>query len=865
MIGFRPLSALSSTGLARTAAVYAALLAAGTALFFFLHWVGNLTPYETVRQRLEDEIAVNAGAADERYFDGARALFDWEFCELALTTLASARRDGAASPIADAVVLRIFHRFVAPGGNRCAEVREVVEGAEPNASHVKLKYWYGNKTALAIGLRWLSVFEYHRLILLATFGAWIALAAALATLGRRALIVGVPVLALGVWMSGIVYFADAANGPATAWAVWSAAILALMMRWRTTARRAPMFCFIAGMVSSYLWFSDGHNAIAAFLLGLVAWLGYSRLKADDKARRAAGCAALWILGFAACVTLGAAVRVSAEYGADMHKFNKRFVSSVTWTLERAARGTLAGATGEGAPRGCPGCGDDAWQNFPVARDIRGLWLMTPLSDAEDRALLAFSAAALLAAAGIAAWRAALGTNQNNCTREGKSDACRSRRGDLRPLHAVLWTAALTLVASVQFFLPSDIDFRNARLAFIPLAACWVALALAAAESERKTAWTAAACLALFAIGGVWLAHPISVRALEREIAGERPAVRAEFDVYLNQDAGRLVYRRDDCAESDVAQGFFLWAFPADENDIPVYMREEGSQRLDFGGAFNFGRKAGWKRAEPRGGRCLFARDLPDYPIANLETGQRADGVELWGADIAGDMSVPAGEATARGGVFDIYLDEYRLIYAAEDCAESDTRARFFLSTFPVRADDLSDDSKARGLDHDSLNFDFKRHGAAWDGDCAAVVTLPRYEMDAIKTGQFVPGEGELWRAELAGDVRVPDGEPTARGGVFDIYLDEGRLIYFAKDCAESDTRGRFFLSVFPTRAADLSRESQERGFFHNSLNFDFERRGGVLDGECATVRALPSYEISAIETGQFVRGEGELWKVRIER
>ena len=655
--------------------------------------------------------------------------FDWEFCELALTTLASARGDGAASPIADAVVLRIFHRVAAPSGNRCAEVRAVVEGAEPNASHVKLKYWYGNKAALAVGLRWLSVFEYHRLILLASFGAWIALAAALAALGRRALIVGAPAIALGIWMSGIVYFADAANGPATAWAVWSAAILALMMRWRTTARRAPVFCFAAGMVSSYLWFFDGHNAIAVFLLGLVAWLGYSRLKADGKARRAAGCAALWILGFAACVTLGAAIRVSTEYGADVNEFNKRFVRNVAWNLERAARGTLAGATGEGAPsHGCPGCGDEAWRNFPVARDIRGLWLMTPLSEAEDRTLLAFSAAALLAATGIAAWRA--------------------RRGDRRPAEGVLWVAALTALASVQFFLPSDIDFRNARLAFIPLAACWVALALAAAESERKAAWAAAACLALFAAGGVWLAHPVYARALEREIAGERPAVRAEFDVYLNEDAGRLIYWREDCAESDAAPGFFLEAFPADENDLPERMRERGSERLDFGGAFNFGREAGWMRAEPRGGRCLFARDLPDYPIANLETGQRADGVEPWGAEIAGDMSVPAGEPTARGGVFDIYLDGNRLIYFAEDCAESDTRGRFFLSVFPARAADLSRESQERGFFHNSLNFDFERRGAVWGGECLAVRVLPRYEISAIETGQFVPGERELWKVRI---------------------------------------------------------------------------------------------------------------------
>ena len=410
-------SLLDGGSKARTAAVYATILALGTALFFFLNWVGNQTPYETVRQRLEDEIAVNSGPGDERYFGGAKRLFRSEFSRIALMALAGGRRDDSEyHPIMNAVILRAYNKSSKPWSVVFWDVMSS-ENADAD-SYGQPRYWYGNKAALAIGLRLLSVFEYHRLILLATFGAWIALAAALAALGRRALIVGAPAVAFGIWMSGIVYFADAQNGPGTAWAVWSAAILALMMRWRTTARRAPMFCFIAGMVSSYLWFFDGHNAIAVFLLGLVAWLGYSRLKADGRARRAAGCAALWVLGFAACMALGTAVKTAALewnhiYYPDGDKVEARIFQITALRLERAVQETLAGVTGEGFVRRCPGCGDETWQRFPVARDIRGLRVMTPLTESEDGALLAFSAAALLAAAGIAAWRAALGTNQNN--------------------------------------------------------------------------------------------------------------------------------------------------------------------------------------------------------------------------------------------------------------------------------------------------------------------------------------------------------------------------------------------------------------------------------------------------------------------
>ena len=840
---------LFGRGLPRTAAVYAAILAAGTALFFFLHLVGNLTPYETVRQRLEYEAAVNSGTGDERYFDGAKRLFMTDFSHIALMAMAGGRReDSEYHPIMDAVVLRAYNK----GSKIWSDVFwDVISSEDADAdSYAQPRYWFGNKAALAIGLRRLSALEYYRLILLATFGAWVALAAALlAALGRRALIVGAPAIALGIWMSGIVYFADAANGPGTAWAVWSAAILALMMRWRTTARRAPMFCFAAGMVSSYLWFFDGHNAIAVFLLGLVAWLGYSRLKASGAARRAAGCAALWIVGFAACMALGTAVKIAALqwnpiYYPNGEKVETRIFQTTALRLERAVQETLVGVTGEGFVVRCPGCGDAPWQHFPVARDIRGLWIMTPLAEPEDRALLAFSAAALVAAAGIAAWRAA--------------------RGDIRPLQAVLWIAALTLLASVQLFLPSDVPFRNSRLAFIPLAACWVCLALAAAESERKAAWAAAACLALLAMGGVWLAYPVSVRALEREVAGETPAVRSEFDLYLSEDGERLIYRSDDCDDSDAAREFFLETFPADADDLPAHMRKRGFESARFGGPFTIYRRHGWERISSRGGRCLFERDLPDYPIVRLATGQLADGTELWRAEVKG-VNLPKGEPTARGGVFDIYLDESRLMYFAEDCAESDTRGRFFLSVFPARAADLSRESRDRGLAHNSLNFAFERHGAVWDGKCLASRVLPGYEISAIETGQFAPGEGELWKAVVLEYSVIPDMEPTARGGIFDIYLDGNRLVYFAKDCAESDTRGRFFLSVFPARGEDLSRESRDRGLAHDALNFDFERGSGVKDGECATVRALPDYEIGAIETGQFVRGEGELWKVRIER
>lgn len=160
-------------------------------------------------------MAANAGLADKRYFDGAKPLFQYEFCNIALMALAgSDRRGEGARPIADAILIKNFVKGVDPRGDWCAEAEAVVEGAALGKQAEDTRYWYGNKAALAIGLRWLSVFEYHRLLLFAGYGAWALLAAALAALGWRALLVGAPAIIFGVWLSGWVYWADAANGPA---------------------------------------------------------------------------------------------------------------------------------------------------------------------------------------------------------------------------------------------------------------------------------------------------------------------------------------------------------------------------------------------------------------------------------------------------------------------------------------------------------------------------------------------------------------------------------------------------------------------------------------------------------------------------
>ena len=97
-------------------------------------------------------------------------------------------------------------------------------------------------------------------------------------------------------------------------------------------------------------------------------------------------------------------------------------------------------------------------------------------------------------------------------------------------------------------------------------------------------------------------------------------------------------------------------------------------------------------------------------------------------------------------------------------------------------------------------------------------------------------------------------EPAARAA-FDLCLDGDTLSYINEPCAESDARGRFFLSVHPADRREIG---------HESLNFTFAPpAGAIFGGKCMSTRPLPDYEITKIETGQWIPGGERLWDAEI--
>ncbi len=366
---------------------------------------------------------------------------------------------------------------------------------------------------------------------------------------------------------------------------------------------AQEFCFITGMLSSFLWLSDGHNSLAIALIGLVAWLGHERTNAGGETQRAVRCTLLYIAGFVILLVLGQVAKygvLQLTKGSGGYIFGS-FLEALSHRLDQASTETLDPLThGEAAlVRVCDGCGEEGWQKLPIVRDFRGLALLAPFGQGVHTLLNAFSALALTCAVGGAVWQA--------------------RHGRRRLANNILWLIALALMASTQFFLPNDIPFRNARFVFLLLATCWGCLALATLQLNRKHFSILAGCLVLGLFISVTTLDRFQEWRLDRTIAKAHLVVQADFDVY--DDYHQLIYLKEDCDDTDIEPQFFLHIRPVDRADLPEHRQNHSFDNLDFS-FHRYGTRVG--------GRCFATRSLPDYEIASVRTGQYVSGTgQIW--------------------------------------------------------------------------------------------------------------------------------------------------------------------------------------------------------------------------------------------
>ena len=380
--------------------------------------------------------------------------------------------------------------------------------------------------------------------------------------------------------------------------------------------------------------------------------------------------------------------------------------------------------------------------------------------------------------------------------------------------------------------------------------------------------------ALWTVELIVPADPDRLRADYAALAAAEPAARDYFDLYRQDN--QLIYLRETCTAADTAAEFFLHIFPEDPADLPEKWQWDGYAWLVFTLA---------SRGGPFDGKCLATVPLPDYPIKEIRTGQHNPGQgDLWSVELitpaapeqlrAAYAALAAVEPVARD-YFDLYAVDNRLIYLRESCTAADTAVPFFLPVVPERAADLPAERRDAFFAHWGFNFahggfDFVRHGGHFDGKCLATVPLPDYPIAALRTGQHLPGQGDLWSVELVA-AADPDelraeyaalsaAEPVARD-YFDLYRRDGRLIYLRETCAAVDTAATFFLQVFPEDLTALPAEWQADGYAY--LSFNFARWGGRFDGKCLAAVVLPDYTIKEMRTGQHIPGQGDLWSVAI--
>ena len=168
-------------------------------------------------------------------------------------------------------------------------------------------------------------------------------------------------------------------------------------------------------------------------------------------------------------------------------------------------------------------------------------------------------------------------------------------------------------------------------------------------------------------------------------------------------------------------------------------------------------------------------------------------------------------------------------------------------------------------------FDARRADAVWDPlpydyGVAQLLAHPGLQPAAVLADGAVFMVNAAYRppanAHLAAQEALAAGalgEPAARAA-YDLYLGGAELVYRKESCNPDDTHARFFLHLFPIDAADLPAHRREHGF--DNLDFDFPEHGVfTAAGACLAVAPLPDYAggIDRVRTGQWIRGQGQLW------
>ena len=359
------------------------------------------------------------------------------------------------------------------------------------------------------------------------------------------------------------------------------------------------------------------------------------------------------------------------------------------------------------------------------------------------------------------------------------------------------------------------------------------------------------------------AQGVPYRAAYRSAIARAPAVRARFDIYLDDRA--VYWIREACLPEDTAPKFILHVTPVDPRALPG----RSFENLDF--YFH-------QRGVRFNDKCLAAAPLPAYPLRHMRIGQwlAEDDRMLWRVDLPVPLAPDAvnayraayralaAEPPTHRGVFDVYVTADRVAVAKAPCTAADAAPKFILHVTPV------DPRVLPGRSFENLDFHFYQRGVRFNGQCLAAAPLPAYPLRHMRIGQWLAEDDRmLWRVDLpvpwAPDAvnayraayRALAAEPPTHRGVFNVYVTADRVAMVKDPCTAADTQPRFILHVVPARTRDLPPDRRSAGFVN--LDFQFDWQGAHFDGRCLAQAPLPDYPVTRLRVGQFRGRETALW------
>ena len=354
----------------------------------------------------------------------------------------------------------------------------------------------------------------------------------------------------------------------------------------------------------------------------------------------------------------------------------------------------------------------------------------------------------------------------------------------------------------------------------------------------------------------------------RQATTGEPIIRADYDVYLGDR--QLTFVRENCAPEEPDAWFGVRIFPRRLETLPPPLRQDSSY-------------AALRTPRVRVGRlCLAVIQLPDYArddlilFRRISGGNAPAGLPVW-AELYSLSRPGLGEIIdgyrrnrpqpAGPDAFEVFIDQdagrNRLLYAKENCSQTEYETLVTLHIYPGNRSDLPAEHRDNGFDN--RDFALSNYGGRPGGECIAMVFLPDYPIAAIRTGQEGIWETNLYPPADPDDLQaayaaLSDSQPAAQAA-FDLYIQDNQLLYLRETCAAADTAAVFFLHIIPVDVADLPAERQAAGFAN--LDFAFARWGGFFDGKCLATVPLPDYPIKEIRTGQHIPGSGEVWAVEL--